>query len=369
MISFFQKIICFFIFFSPQPAFCFLERMSVEEKVGQLLMVHFNGEEVNEEARFLIQELHVGSIIYYNWANGLHSPEQVLQLSLGLQKLAHNARLPIPLLIATDQENGPVTRLKQGFTLFPGNQEIGASGNPLLAEQVAFSTAEQLLSVGINLNLAPVVDISSSPHSVIASRSFAKTPERVIAFARKALQGYHRAGMLTTLKHFPGYGTAEVDPHQDLPVVKKTRGELMTHELLPFFALAKETDSIMTAHLMVPALDPCNCSTLSKETLHLLREIGFEGVIITDSLVMESLLKSHSSLDEAILQAFLAGCDLLLLGGKQLIGSHLDLELTVKDVQRIHKKLVEAVSLGKISEERLNESVRRILILKSQLFL
>lgn len=340
--------------------------MSVEEKIGQLLMVHFNGNSANEDARILIQELHVGSIIYYTWANELSSHEQVRTLSVGLHQLAAETRLAIPLLIAVDQEGGRIVRLTTGFTSFPGNQALGLTGDPSLAEQCAYTIGRELTAVGINMNLAPVVDINSNPNNpVIGSRSFGSSPELVTSFAEKFLDGCAKAGILHCLKHFPGHGDVVVDSHHDLPVVNKPLEELKKMELVPFQQLASRADAIMTAHLLVPALDPDHCSTLSKKTIDFLRqEVGYEGVIITDSLVMEGVLKGRT-IDEVALMALKAGCDLLLLGGKQLVGTGSGLELTVDDMRRIHQRLVDAVRTGELSEESIDTSVARVMALKA----
>jgi beta-N-acetylhexosaminidase len=308
----------------------------------------------------------VGGIIYYNWSNGLHSPQQIQQLSGSLQKLVESNRIPIPLFIAVDQEGGTVTRLRKGFTLFPDNQALGMTENPSLAESNAFVMGRELLAVGVNMNLAPVVDVNSNPKNpVIGSRAFGDSAEVVIRFARKALEGYHRAGIITSIKHFPGHGDVEVDSHKELPILKKSKEDLQKTDLLPFAELANETDTVMTAHVIVPSLDPENCITLSENGLNILRhDIGFKGIILSDSLVMEAILKNCSSVDEAAIRAINAGCDLLILGGKQLIETHADLELTVDDICRIHKKLVDAVHSGRIKEERLNQAMQRILDLK-----
>lgn len=342
--------------------------LTLEEKVGQLLIVHFNGEEVNQDAKTLIQDLHVGGIIYYNWANGLHSPQQIRHLSLGLQKLAEQTKCSIPLLICADQEGGLVSRFNQGFTVFPGNKALGMTGQPELAETSAYAIGQELKAVGVNMNLSPVVDVNTDPKNpVIGIRSFGSSPQIVLQFSKNALEGYHRAGIITSLKHFPGHGDVKVDSHEDLPVVRKTKKELKEVDLLPFKELANQADTVMTAHILVPALDSKNCSTLSKSTLDMLRnEFKFKGVIIADSLIMEGVLKTTSSVDEAALLAFNAGCDILMLGGKQLIGTKAGLEITVTDVQRIQKRLVDAVKTGEISEKRLNQSVQRIIDLKNR---
>jgi len=355
--------------FCLRTAFCLNpNEMSLEEKVGQILMVHFHGEVANEEAKALIQETKVGSIIYYNWANGLTSPSQVQALSSGLQQLAKENRLPIPLLIAADQEGGVVARLQSGFTQFPGNRALGETSDPHLAEQAALAMGQELQAVGINMNLAPVVDVNCNPRNpIIGVRSFGEDPETVIAFGEKALAGFKRANVIATLKHFPGYGDVSVDPHEDLPVIRKSKAELQTVELLPFAKLASSADAIMTAHILVPALDAENCSTLSEKTLSYLRnEIGFEGVIVADSLVMDGVLKKCLCVDEASIAAFNAGCDLLILGGKLLTGEHVGFELTTKDVQRVHNSIVQAVKDGRIAETKLDRAVERVLTLKQR---
>lgn len=346
---------------------CWSVEMSLEEKVGQLLIVHFNGEQINEDAKALIQEMHVGGFIYYNWANGLTSPTQVRSLSEGLQNLAQETRLTIPLLIMTDQEGGVVARLTQGFTIFPGNRALGMTGNPEFAYHSAKAMGQELRAVGIDMNLAPVVDVNNNPRNpVIGIRSFGDSPSAVVAFGEQALKGYQEAGIITCLKHFPGHGDVEIDSHEDLPVVKKSLEELSQVELLPFKALASLTDAVMTAHILVPALDPDHCATLSKKTLDFLRgEMGFKGVIIADSLVMQGVLKQCGSIDEAAIEALNAGCDLLLLGGKQLVGNS-KIELSVSDIRRIHQSLITAIETGRVSQERLNQAVEKVIQLKKR---
>ena len=345
-----------------------VEKLSLEEKIGQLLMVYFNGDLVNEDAKILVQEVKVGGIIYYRWANGLYSPQQVRNLSEGLQGLAQGNCHQIPLLIAVDQEGGDFSRLQEGFTRFPGNKTVGETGNLEFARDVAFAMGKEMLAVGINMNLAPVVDVNSNPlNCVIGTRSFGENPESVTAFGEKALDGYRRAGVIATLKHFPGYGDVEIDPHKDLPILCKSKQELEAVELLPFARLAAFADAVMTAHILVPALDAENCSTLSEKTLKYLREvIGFTGVIVADSLVMEGVIKQCHTVDEAAILALNAGCDILLLGGKLFIGESVIRELTVSDVRRVHDALIEAVKTGRILEDRVNEAVNRIFVLKTR---
>ena len=341
--------------------------MTLPEKIGQLMMVHFHGIEANAEAYKLVQDISIGGMIYYNWANSLTTPEQVQKLSIGLQQLTKATRLQIPLLIAADQEGGRVARCPG--TKFPGNQALGLTNHPELAEASALVIGTELAAMGVNTNLAPVIDINSNPlNPVIGSRSFGDTPDIVTTFGAQALQGYHAAGIITTLKHFPGHGDTNTDSHLDLPVVNKSLQELQVTELYPFAQLAHQTDLIMTAHILVPALDPDYCTTISRKTINYLRhELGFNGVIITDSLVMAGILKQvDQSVAEAAIQALIAGHDIILLGGAQLHGTSITRELTLTDLLQIHQAIILAVQSGIIPEAQINQSVQRILKLKAK---
>ena len=178
------------------------------------------------------------------------------------------------------------------------------------------------------------------------------------------MEGFQQAEIITSIKHFPGHGDVEIDSHVDLPILTKSKEELMQCELVPFFQLTKYADTVMTAHILVRSIDPHMCATLSPAVLRILREeIGFEGAIITDSLFMEGAVKNAGSVEEATIQALAAGCDILLLGGR---GAHSPLKLTVEDVERIHQALVKAVKEGRIPESRLDEAVARVLELKAK---
>lgn len=337
--------------------------VSLEDKIAQLLIVHFNGVTINDEARELVQELKVGGIIYYNWSNGLRSPEQVLNLSEGLQKLAA-ANNALPLLIAVDQEGGRVTRLKNGFSEFPGNAVLGQTDDIALTEAQGYIIGKELMAVGVNMNLAPVVDVNSNPKNpVIGTRAFSDDPDIVVRHARAFIQGLSKGGVIATLKHFPGHGDTLIDSHYDLPTINKSIKDLEAIELKPFQELI-DTDVIMTAHILVPTLDPIYCSTLSAATLDYLRNhMGFQGVIITDSLVMMAILKKQS-IEEACLRALQAGCTLLLLGGKDLSTGDKLLELSVQDIKKIHTFLLTQVKAGVLSEKIIDTAFERVVKLK-----
>lgn len=344
-----------------------VDKMTLEEKVGQILMVHFVGEQINDDAKTLVCDLNVGGIIYYNWANKLSSPEQVKNLSFGLQNLSIKTRLEIPLFIAVDQEGGVVSRLTQGFTVFPGNKALGEINDPQLIKNAMYFMGNELNFCGINLNFAPVVDVNVNPKNpVIGIRAFGNDPKIVTVCAKAAIEGLKQAGIVATIKHFPGHGDSHLDSHYELPSIDKSLKQLQACELYPFKKLSKDCDVVMTGHLKVKALDDQNCATFSDKTLSYLRKkIGFKGVVISDSIVMNGALKNAKNPGDAAIKAFNAGCDIILIGGKSLLGS-LSPELKIQEIKNIHQGLVQAVKEEKISIKRLDESVKRILALKDK---
>jgi beta-N-acetylhexosaminidase len=366
---FYLAILCFCFWMPLRLTSVEVKDLSLEEKVGQLLVVHFHGEMANEQARSLIQEVGIGGIIYYQWANGLHDPQQVQDLSQSLQAQAQANRHAIPLWIAVDQEGGRVCRLKSGFTQFPGNYVLGQTQRLDWAEESAWMTGRELSAVGVNFNLAPVVDVYS-PHSngIIGHRSYSSDPAQVALFGQHAVLGYQRAGILACLKHFPGHGGVQADSHETLPLLLKNREALEKTELYPFRFLAEGVDAIMTAHLLVPHLDGENCVTFSRKVVtDLLRhEMQYKGLILTDSLAMAGALNQCPSIEEAALKSLQAGHDMILLGGKQLLASQKGLEFTPEDIKSVHAYLVTAVQKGLVSEDSLNASVERILAFKAK---
>lgn len=344
-----------------------VNHLSLEEKIGQLLIVHFHGEIANNEARTLIQDLKVSGIIFYNWANSLNSFFQVQQLCHGLQQLTKNSKNQIPLFLTLDQEGGRVRRLTHDFYPIPSYATIAKSMKDHEVLFLSRQVAKELKKAGINMNLAPVVDVNSNPFNpVIGDRSFSADPYTVSRLSKLMLQGFQNEGLIGTLKHYPGYGDVELDPHEDLPICHKTLEELQEIELKPYYELGQNADVIMTAHLLVPALDPINCATISAKILSYLRDkIGFNGIIMADSLIMEGVIRQSGTIEQAAVDAINAGCDILLLGGKLLNGEKKGLELTVEDVKKIYLHLIDAVKNKQISEDRIDQAIKRILHLKA----
>lgn len=341
---------------------------SLEEKIGQLLIVHFSGESANANSLSLIVDAHVGGFIYYSWANGLHSKKQVLALSQSLQRQNQQSGSALPLFISIDHEGGRIHRFKRDFTLFPSAEALGSLNNPFFAERVAFAMGEELLAAGINVNFAPVVDVNNNPLNIaIGDRSFGSDPTLVTNYGRAALLGYEKAGVIAVLKHFPGHGDVSCDTHHATPLVDKSLEALSQTELHPYRELCPYAPALMTAHLIVSAIDPNQPATFSTPLLTtLLRENwNYEGVVISDSLAMKGVMNCASSLPEAALKALQAGCDILCLGGKLLKEPTQD-EIDPKKVIQIHAYLVEAVKKGLLSEKKIDASFERVRKLKAR---
>ncbi|MBH8592013.1 beta-N-acetylhexosaminidase [Paenactinomyces guangxiensis] len=334
-----------------------LKHMTLEEKVGQMVMGGFYGDVPSEDARRLIQEAHVGSIILFSYTGNVKDPLQTAKLTNGLQKMATETRLKLPLFIATDQEGGVVARLTTGATQLPGNMALGATRDRKLVQKAYKITAQELRAIGIQMNLAPDLDVNVNPaNPVIGVRSFAEDPRLVAQMGTEAIRALQKNNVVATAKHFPGHGDTNVDSHLGLPVINKSKEELERVELVPFKqAVNSGIDAIMTAHINVPALDPTPDlpATLSKPILTgLLREkMGFNGLIITDSMTMAGVANSFGGIPQASVKAVEAGADIILLTP----------ELTTDEQIEVYQEIVDAVRSGTLSEKRIDESVLRIL--------
>ena len=335
-----------------------LARMSIEEKVGQMVMAGFPGRIAGSEGKALIEECKVGGIIFF--ARNLADPFQTASLSNELQKMATSQGAGIPLFIAADQEGGYVARLP-GAASFPGNMGLGAAGDPILARKVAEVTARELRACGINMNFAPVVDVNSNPNNpVIGVRSFGESVEVVSELGVAMVEGLQSEGILATVKHFPGHGDTSLDSHIALPTVPHDKARLKEVELKPFqAAIDAGVDVVMTAHVTFPAFEPKPGlpATLSRHVLTgLLREdMGFRGLIVTDAMEMGAIVKNFG-LEEAAVMAVNAGADIVLVGWPD----------DWRDARRVVEALKEAVSKGAIPMSRVDESVQRVLQAKAK---
>jgi beta-N-acetylhexosaminidase len=264
----------------------------------------------------------------------------------------------LPLIISTDQEGGTVNRLKGG-THFPGNMVIGATAQTGFARKAGRAIALQLKSAGINMDFAPVVDVNNNPlNIVIGVRSFGSDPHLVANMGVAFIKGMQKAGIASCAKHFPGHGDTSADSHLELPVIEHSRERLEKVEIYPFKqAIKAGVDSIMTAHIFVPALEPGDGipATLSSNILNglLRKELGFEGVIITDCMEMKAIADNFGTVEGAVI-AIEAGADIVLI-------SH-----TLAKQKAAIEETIKAVKKGRITEERIRESVLRILKLKEK---
>ena len=348
-----------------------IDDMTLEERVSQLFMVHGFGTSLNDpdpamieanqdlygvdDFEGLIDKYHVGGIIYFGFSNNVDSPQQVAHLSNEIQLKAEEAGSGVPMLIAADQEQGLVARLLEPFTQFPGSMAVAATRKTQLARSAARVTGNELLAIGINENFAPVADVNMNPaNPVIGIRSFGSRAGIVSRFVNAQVKGFHDAGISSTAKHFPGHGDTGTDSHTDLPVIDHDLEELNKIDLPPFqAAIDAGVDAIMTAHILVEALDDTGVpATLSKPILTglLRKEMGFDGVIVTDALTMEGVRQMFGD-DRIPVEAIKAGADLMLMPP--------EMDESIAGV-------LDAVATGEITEERIDRSVRRILELKAK---
>jgi beta-N-acetylhexosaminidase len=349
-----------------------LEGMTLEDKVGQLFMVYVHGEAADtdhpdavasnlerlgaENGAAFVASYKPGGIIYFDWANfsstdGLTDPEQIAALSSGLQDAAE-----VPLLIATDQEYGTVVRIGEPATQFPGSMSLGATRDAEAARRAAEIAGAELRAMGLNQNFAPDADVNVDPaNPVIGVRSFGSDPALVAELVAAQVDGYHDGGVAVSAKHFPGHGDTGTDSHVGLPVITHTAEEWERIDAPPFIAAIEAgADLIMSAHLQFPALDDSlTPATLSAPILTgLLREkLGFEGVIVTDSLEMQGVRTEYGD-DRVPVMALQAGADMLLMP---------------PDFPLAYDAVLTAVSTGELTEERIDESVMRLLLLKYRL--
>jgi len=334
-----------------------LYQMSLEEKIGQMFQIGFSGTKITPEVEEMIKNYHVGGIIYFR--RNIESLRQLSELSNGLQKFSVNHRPGLPLIISIDQEGGIVHRLIGGGTHFPGNMTLGATRDVELAKRMGQVIASELKAVGINLNFAPVLDVNNNPlNPVIGVRSFGEDPSLVAKLGVAFIEGMQSEGIIACGKHFPGHGDTIMDSHLSLPTVKYNRNHLEKIEFYPFIqAIKAGVDSIMTAHIWFPSLEPKKGVpvTLSYNILtNLLRwELGYTGIIITDCMEMKAVADSFGTSEGAIM-SIKAGSDVVLV-------SH-----TLEKQKEAIKAVIQEVKKGTISEKRINQSVLRILRLKKK---
>ncbi|EID54717.1 glycoside hydrolase family 3 protein [Saccharomonospora xinjiangensis] len=351
-----------------------LRSMTLEQKVGQLFVVDVWGTSADEthpgnQRKYgvdtpadVVREYNVGGVIYFNHGgtDNIETPRQVARLSNGLQRAALNSGPGVPLVVAVDQEGGRVTRIAEHVTEYPSAMALGASRDVDGARTAAAISATELRAMGITQDFAPVADVNSNPlNPVIGSRSFSSDADLAGQFVAAQVDGYENSGpaprrVSAAAKHFPGHGDAKDDSHVGLPVIDRSEQDWRTHDLPPFRkAVEADIDVIMTAHISVPSLDASgDPATLSRPIMTgLLREeLGYDGVVVTDSLGMAGVRKKYSDAEIPV-RALEAGVDQMLMPP--------DLDAAIGGV-------LAAVRSGRLTEERIDTSVLRVLRMKHE---
>lgn len=341
--------------------------------LGELLLVGFGGTQVegNDEVRALVCDVKVGGLILFERdsrtgeARNITDPEQVRRLTADLQSLARECA-GRPLLIAADNEGGLVMRLstRVGYLPTPPPQALGDAGDLAVTGLEARRMAATLREAGINWNLAPVVDVAVNPFNpavVTLGRTFSSDPQKVIAQARAFIQGMHEAGVLTSLKHFPGHGSSRTDSH--LGFVDVTDTAELKVELAPYRALIKEglADSVMTAHVFNRGIDPWNPATLSRYTIrrYLRGRLGYKGLVVSDDLLMGAIRQRYG-LEEASILALQATVDMLLISQNQG---------TVERgaAERVIAAIRQGLGDGRLSPKALAASIERVRALRGRI--
>ncbi|MEV7323723.1 glycoside hydrolase family 3 protein [Streptomyces sp. NPDC093970] len=349
-----------------------ISRMTLEEKVGQLFVARVYGHSATDPdqadidanlkeigvrtAAELIARYRVGGIIYFTWTHNTRDPRQVAGLSNGIQRAALEQPRGLPVLIATDQEHGAVCRIGEPATLFPGAMAMGAGGSRADARTLGRISGAELRAMGVRQDYSPDADVNVNPaNPVIGVRSFGAGPDAVGDLVAAAAGGYQDAGVAATAKHFPGHGDTAVDSHTGFPVITHSRDLWERLDAVPFRAAVRAgIDSIMTAHIQFPALDDSgDPATLSHPILTgILRgELGYDGVVVTDSLGMQGVRTKYGD-DRVPVLALKAGVDQLL---------------DPPSLDVAWNAVLTAVRGGELTEARLDESILRILRLKSRL--
>jgi len=331
--------------------------MNLVRKIGQMLVYGWSGQlpdesrAINGHARALIDEFHVGGIILMERNVKGSSAEQVRNLVEEFQAMSMATDMP-HLLVAVDQEGGRVARFgPPHFKLYPSAQSLGETGDELGVRRVARAIGIEMCAMGVNWVLAPVLDVNNNSNNVvIGDRSYGSDPALVARLGAAAVSGLQdEAGVMACGKHFPGHGDTEIDSHRDLPVIRHTRERLNEIELPPFRAGIKAgIGSIMSSHILFPELDPDLPATLSPTILTSLlrKDMGYDGLVVTDCLEMKGL--AGWGVAESAVRAAVAGADMLLV-------SH-----TYNSQREVADALVDAVTSGRLSEERIDEANRRI---------
>ena len=332
--------------------------LSLEQQIGQFLFIGLPGTELDQETRDLVSEVQPGGVILFG--RNVAGPEQIRSLLDGVREL-----VATPLLVGIDQEGGLVDRLRRIFTPMPAARTIRQHGDLAAARALGRITGETLRMLGFNINFAPVMSIMTEDRDLLSnglySRSFGRSPGEVLGYTTVYLRGLQGTGCLGCLKHFPGIGAGEVDSHEEIPVVQLSHDDLIAQDLAPYIELFQRRDDrircVMVSHGGFPNIDIREETTgglLEPASLNynivtrlLRQELGYNHLVVTDDLEMGAILR-HYDIGDAAVKAALAGEDMLLICA------------TPERIRRGHEALVEAARNGRLSPERIGESLHRI---------
>ena len=324
-------------------------KMTLEEKIGQMMFVGIHGTTLTENTKNTLAGMHVGGVILFD--RNMENREQVKALNAGLRNLVLN-NYSLPLFLSVDQEGGLVTRMKQHAYTAPPAAEIGATGKPEEAYKHAYETGKDIRELGFNLDFAPVLDISSRMHG----RCYGTTPQQVTSFGEQACRGLKDSGVLFTIKHFPGMGRSETDPHTEKSVVNVPQQTILQEDLQPFRHIIDQYPHhqfmVMAGHIRYPAFDSKPASLSPVILKQMLRsQLGYEGIVITDDLDMGAVSEGYKP-EEIGIVAIQAGTDILLSCHDPAVQ------------HRIYRSTLQALKDGKLSQTDIDASVRRIVYCK-----
>jgi beta-N-acetylhexosaminidase len=334
-----------------------MEGMSLDQKLGQLLIVEYLGNSYQDSGlQYMIKQQFVGGFMYQESNNNFDAPDNTVS-SINAFSQQAQTDAAVPLLIATDQEGGLVNRLYTFHGDLPSAQDMAASGDPHVAFVQGAQDATWLSDLGMNADLAPVVDVHTVNPPVLETRMFGSDPQTVATYAGAFLNGLQENGVAGCLKHFPGLGAITSDPHSGLPVVNRSMADLEKIDLAPYRLLISQEHPamIMATDVLMPAIDPTLPAELSPKAIDgvLRGELGYNGVVITDGLYMSGI-SDQWTLSQATVMAVEAGDDLI------------EGPFTPDQVSAVVSALKQALQQGQLSMERIDQSVQRILLMKMQ---
>ena len=318
--------------------------MSLEEKIGQMLLIGIDGTEIDEGALSMLRDYHVGGVILFD--RNMNNKYQVTGLNANLQRLNKEYN-KLPLYLCVDQEGGMVARMKQGLTVAPAAARIAEQGTPEDARRWAYQTAMELETIGFNVNFAPVLDIG-----IPYGRSYGHDAASVSKFTEAACRGYDQAGIIYSLKHFPGMGKSEVDPHTEQYRITASKEILLQEDTIPFKNIIQNFDNqdfmVMVGHLIYTGLDTLPASVSPQVINNFLRnELGFQGIVITDDMEMGALTSMYGFREMGV-AAVQAGVDVLLV-------CH-----NYEHQQQVYQGVLEAVKTNKLTTAAIDAAAVRI---------